>query len=90
MGEAFFPNCSFKPLVERSSRSTLTDPHTWGFDFKIAANYALFRMIYVFLHKQIVFLLFIKVDGQLSRSNRDKCPVDTRLYICYSLKAFED
>ena len=30
MGEALFRNRPFKPLVERSSRSTLTNPHMWG------------------------------------------------------------
>jgi hypothetical protein len=44
MGEAFFRYRPFKPLVERSSRSTLTsfgagtltNPHMWGFWFNNA------------------------------------------------------
>jgi hypothetical protein len=36
MREALFPNRYFKPLVERSSRSTLTNPHIWGFCFNHA------------------------------------------------------
>jgi hypothetical protein len=31
MGEGFFPNRPFKPLVASSIPAALTNPHTWGF-----------------------------------------------------------
>ena len=33
-----------------------------------------FLLFYLLLYKKIVFLTLIKVDGQVSRGNRDKCP----------------
>ncbi len=42
MGEVVFANRPVKPLVERSSRSTLTDLQLWGFDF----NYTLYNACY--------------------------------------------
>ena len=42
-------------------------------------------IIYFQLTKTIVFYLVTKVDGQVTRGNRDKCPVHLWIFIYYLL-----
>ena len=38
-----------------------------------------FLLFYLLSYKKIVFYFLVKVDGQMSRASRDKCPVQTSM-----------
>jgi hypothetical protein len=67
--------CPHRGFESHPLRSLNTDPSPNGEGF--------FLLFYLLSFKKIVFYFLVKVDGQMSRVNRDKCPVHLYILVFY-------